>query len=168
MKTKNFTLATLFATLMLSLVACNTLDPDTTMTGNMWTLKDAAYDKGADAVTSATALLYITGYHNQPYGLVYSIDGKAGTGSLAMYRLDVPGACPSGSTLDITSTCADRDRGTAKYHGTASFQLPLLEPGLHTFTASITNEYGETVTETRTFVVHGKKPANGPVGQPIK
>lgn len=167
MKTKLFTILALCATLMLGFTACNTLENDTTMTENMWTLKDAAYDNVAGSPTGAIALLYITGYHTKPYEIVYSIDGKAGVGELAMYRLDIPGECPSGSRLDIVSTCSDKDRGTAKYHGTAQFQLPILSAGLHTFTASVTNEYGETVTESRTFIVHDKKPKIDPRVKPL-
>ncbi|MBQ3743099.1 MAG: hypothetical protein II858_04525 [Bacteroidales bacterium] len=166
MKTKHFTLIALIGMFILGLSACNSLeDPDTDMKVNMWTITDAKFDKDAASVTRARVRLLVSGYHEQPYTLTYTIDGQSGTGLLALHHLpngddganllteQFNGNCPSGSSLDIP--CYRVNNLTMQYHGATYFLMPLLEPGSHTFVATITNEYGQTIESTHSFTVEG-------------
>ncbi len=167
MKTKlNILIAMAFAIVALTLTSCNSTEPDTHMGVAMWTVYDAKYDKDAETVTRAYAELLVSGYHTQPYGLSYTIDGKAGTGELAIHRLpkgdngadikggDFKGNCPSGTPMEID--CYKVNNKTEQYHGLARFLMPKLEPGTHVFEVTVTNEYGESLTSTKTFSVEGE------------
>ena len=168
MKAKRNIFIALFGALILGLTGCNGIEePDPNMGVNEWTISKAAYDNSADAVTRARVHFYVSGYHELPYGFSYTIDGQPGTGSLALHRiasgddgsdlltLAFDGNCPSGTPLDIP--CHRVNNHTMQYHGGAYFLMPLLEPGTHTFVATITNEYGQTIETTKTFEVEAKK-----------
>ena len=166
MKKNIFSIITLAIVATLTFTACSDVEPDTHMGVASWTISKAAYDKSADAVTRAYAELLVSGYHEQPYSCTYTIDGKQGVGELAIHRLPkndaganlrtgiFDGNCPSGTPLEID--CYKVNNLTEQYQGLARFLMPLLEPGIHTFSATVTNEYGESITETRTFEVEGK------------
>ena len=166
MSKKFFTMLALSCALLIGMSACQKAEPDTHMGVATWTVSKAAYDKAADAVTRAYAELLVSGYHQQPYSCTYTIDGKQGVGELAIHRLPkndagtnlrtgiFDGNCPSGTPLEID--CYKVNNLTEQYQGLARFLMPLLEPGIHTFSATVTNEYGESITETRTFEVEGK------------
>ena len=160
---KIFSLLAITSALILSLPSCSELDePDTDMRVAIWTITDAKFDKTVASVTRARVHLYVSGYHEKPYDFTYAIDGQLGTGNLALHRLEkgddganlllasFDGDCPSGTPLDIP--CYH----TMQYHGGTDFLMPLLEPGTHAFTATITNEFGQTMTDTKTFVVEGE------------
>ena len=149
-----------------SLMACDSLEkPDTDMRVAIWTISDAKYDHAAQSVTRARVHLLVSGFHEQPYTFTYTIDGQPGTGSSALHRLakgeegaellteEFDGNCPSGTPLEIP--CYRVNNHTMQYHGGTDFLMPLLAPGVHTFTATISNEFGQTLESTKTFTVDG-------------
>ena len=153
----------LITALLLSLTGCNPVEPDTHLGVAAWTIQDAKYDAASASVTRAYAELLVSGYHEQPLGLTYTIDGKAGVGELALHRLPkgdagtdlrtatFQGNFPFGTPLELD--CYRVNNHTNQYHGLARFLLPMLEPGTHVLVATVTNEYGESYTDTKTFVV---------------
>ncbi len=169
MKTKAFSIISIIAiaaATAFALTSCNSTEPDTHMGVAIWSVFDAKYDKDAATTTRAYAELLVSGYHTQPYSLSYTIDGKAGTGELAIHRLpkgdngadikggDFKGNCPSGTPMEID--CYRVNNTTEQYQGLARFLMPKLEPGTHVFEVTVTNEYGESLTSTKTFMVEGK------------
>ncbi len=185
MKTKLFTIIAVIGMLVIGLASCSELDeighamfhsdevyvvngkPDTDMKCVMLTVYTASYDKDAESVTRAYAELLISGYHEKPYACTYTIDGKEGVGNLSIHKLPkgdagtdlrtgtFQGNFPSGTPLD--QPCYRASNRTLQYHGMSRFLMPMLEPGDHTITITITNEYGQTQSDTKTCVVADKK-----------
>ena len=167
MSKKFFTLLALACAFLLGQTSCSEPEPDTNMGVATWTINKAAYDKDAGSVTRAYAELLVSGYHEQSYTIVYTIDGKNGTGELAIHHLPLGdagndlrtsifnGNCPSGSQVEIPNNRVNNL--TEQYHGLARFLMPMLEPGTHTLSATVTNEFGQSITETKTFEVEDQK-----------
>lgn len=183
---KSIILLAIASALILNLSGCSELDevghalfgnpdepyqvkgnPDTNLSCVILTTYDAEYDKDADSVTRAYAELYIACYHEKPFGCTYTIDGQPGTGALSLHRLDVgdngasvktetfQGNFPSGTPLDLP--CYRVANRSHQYHGKARFLLPMLEPGIHTLMITVTNELGQTGSDTQTFTVKENK-----------
>ena len=144
-------------------------------------VQGGAYNVKDSTTRRAWLTLMVEGINEDPYTLEYTVDNKPGTGENALQVIDretstiiynwelfygceymseemfsgqYAGNFPSGSSA--TLKFLDTRSGRHPSMGSVSFLSPKLEPGKHIINYTITNSYGDVITNTDNFVIQDK------------
>ena len=163
------------------LTSCQEFQLDEHMLEASFMVHGGEYNKKDNTTRRAWLTLMVEGINEDAYVLDYTIDGKPGVGENALYRIDeetktlvynhqifegseymseemfsgqYEGNFPSGSSTTVhflnTQTYSHPSMGSV------SFLSPKLESGNHVITYTVTNSYGDMITDSREFTIKGK------------